>query len=265
MRGSLTRIGAMTLRYCYLLRSSPPRLLELVYWPAMQMLVWGFLQLFLSEDRSSLAMISGTFVGAILLWDVLFRGQLGFSISFMEEVWSRNIANLMMSPLRPIELAASLMLISVLRLLIGMVPVSLLALGLFGFNIYGLGTALVVFFISLVLTAWAIGLCVCGLVLRYGMGIESLAWSLVMLLLPLCCVYYPVWILPEWLQPIAWSLSPTYIFEGLRAAVLDHVFRADLMAKALALDAIYLAAGLATFVLLLRNARQKGALVAIGE
>jgi ABC-2 type transport system permease protein len=265
MRGPVTRIGAMTLRYCYLLRSSWPRLLELVYWPAMQMLVWGFLQLFLSEDRSSLAMISGTFVGAVLLWDVLFRGQLGFSISFMEEVWSRNIANLMMSPLRPIELAASLMLISVARLLIGMVPVSLLALGLFGFNIYGLGPALIAFFIGLVLTAWAIGLGVCGLVLRYGMGAESLAWSLVMLLLPLCCIYYPVWILPDWLQPIAWSLAPTYIFEGLRAAILDHVFRADLMAKAFALDAVYLAAGLATFVLLLRNARQKGALVAIGE
>ncbi|MGP0058891.1 MAG: ABC transporter permease [Beijerinckiaceae bacterium] len=265
MHGSLTRIGAMTLRYCYLLRSSWPRLLELIYWPAMQMLVWGFLQLFLSEDRSSLAMISGTFVGAVMLWDVLFRGQLGFSISFMEEVWSRNIANLMMSPLRPMELAASLMLISTVRLLIGMIPVSLFALLLFGFNIYGLGFALIIFFVNLVLTAWAIGLGVCGLVLRYGMGAESLAWSLVMLLLPLCCVYYPAWVLPEWLQPIAWSLSPTYVFEGLRAAVLDHAFRADLMFKAFALNVVYLTAGLGTFVLILRSARKKGALVAIGE
>ncbi|MGO9005520.1 MAG: ABC transporter permease [Beijerinckiaceae bacterium] len=265
MNGSLARIGAMTLRYCYLLRSSWPRLLELIYWPAMQMLVWGFLQLFLSEDRSSLAMISGTFVGAVMLWDVLFRGQLGFSISFMEEVWSRNIANLMMSPLRPTELAASLMLISTVRLLIGMIPVSLFALLLFGFNIYGLGFALIIFFVNLVLTAWAIGLGVCGLVLRYGMGAESLAWSLVMLLLPLCCVYYPAWVLPEWLQPISWSLSPTYVFEGLRAAVLDHEFRADLMAKAFLLNVVYLTAGLGSFVLILRSARKKGALVAIGE
>ena len=265
MSDSLARIGAMTLRYCYLLRSSWPRLLELIYWPAMQMLVWGFLQLFLSEDRSSLAMISGTFVGAVMLWDVLFRGQLGFSISFMEEIWSRNITNLMMSPLRPMELAASLMAISTVRLLIGMVPVSLFALVLFGFNIYGLGFALIVFFVNLVLTAWAIGLGVCGLVLRYGMGAESLAWSLVMLLLPLCCVYYPAWVLPEWLQPISWSLAPTYVFEGLRAAVLDHEFRADLMTKAFLLNVVYLTAGLGTFVLILRSARKKGALVAIGE
>ena len=265
MSGSLTRIGAMTLRYCYLLKSSWPRLLELVYWPAMQMLVWGFLQLFLSEDHSSLAMISGTFVGAVLLWDVLFRGQLGFSISFLEEIWSRNIANLMMSPLRPIELAGALMLISLLRLLIGMLPVTLLALGLFGFNIYGLGPALIAFFVCLILTAWAIGLGVCGLVLRYGMGAESLAWSLVMLLLPLCCVYYPAWILPQWLQPISWSLAPTYVFEGLRAAILDHTFRADLILKALMLNVAYLSAGLGTFILLLRNARRSGALATIGE
>ncbi len=229
------------------------------------MLVWGFLQLFLSEDHSSLAMISGTFVGAVLLWDVLFRGQLGFSVSFLEEIWSRNIANLMMSPLRPLELAASLMLVSVLRLLIGMVPVSLLALALFHFNIYALGLPLLVFFVNLVITAWAIGLAVCGLVLRYGMGAESLAWSLVMLLLPFCCVYYPVWILPEWLQPISWALSPTYVFEGLRAIILDQEFRADLMLKAFALNLIYLAAGLATFVLIMSNARRKGALISVGE
>ena len=101
--------------------------------------------------------------------------------------------------------------------------------------------------------------------LRYGMGAESLAWSLVMLLLPLCCVYYPAWVLPEWLQPISWSLSPTYVFEGLRAAVLDHEFRADLMAKAFLLNVVYLTAGLGSFVLILRSARKKGALVAIGE
>ena len=95
MSFSLGRVGAMTLRYWYLLRSSWPRLLELVYWPTMQMLVWGFLQHYLAQNASPLARISGTLIGAVLLWDVLFRGQLGFSISFLEEMWSRNIANLM--------------------------------------------------------------------------------------------------------------------------------------------------------------------------
>ena len=255
----------MTLRYCYLLRTSWPRLLELVYWPAMQMLVWGFLQIFLSENRSSLAEISGTFVGAVLLWDVLFRGQLGFSVSFLEEMWSRNIGNLMMSPLRPLELAASLMLISVARLLIGLIPVTFLAFVCFGFNIYSLGFALVALFLSLILTSWAIGLAICGLVLRYGMGAESLAWSLVIMLLPLCCVYYPVWVLPHWLQPIAWSLAPTYVFQGLRAVILDHVFRWDYIAWSFGLNVVYLTAGLGVFLLSLRGARRTGSLASVGE
>ena len=265
MAFSLGRIGAMTLRYWYLLRSSWPRLLELVYWPTMQMLVWGFLQLYLAQNTSALACISGTLIGAVLLWDVLFRGQLGFSISFLEEMWSRNIANLMMSPLRPVEFVAALMLMSLIRLAIGMLPVTVLAFVFFGFNIYGLGFALAAFFANLVFTGWAIGLLVSGLVLRNGLGAESLAWSLMFLLLPLACVYYPVGTLPAWLQPVSWALPPTYVFEGLRAALLDRVFRADLMLEALALNAVYLALGLGAFVLLLRSARQKGSLLAMGE
>jgi ABC-2 type transport system permease protein len=131
----MNRMGAMTARYFYLLRSSWLRLLELVYWPAMSMLVWGFLYTYLYDSKSSMASTGGMLLGAVLLWDVLFRGQLGFSFTFLEEIWSRNLANLMMSPLQPAELAASLMLMSLIRLLIGTIPVTLLVWLLFGFNI----------------------------------------------------------------------------------------------------------------------------------
>ena len=87
---SLRRIGAMVLRYWYLLRSSVPRVLELVYWPTVQMLTWGFLQLYLVHNAGYFARAGGIFIGAVLLWDILFRGQLGFSISFLEEMWARN-------------------------------------------------------------------------------------------------------------------------------------------------------------------------------
>src|SRR5260370_20313814 len=104
-RGTISgrRMAAMIERYWYLLRSSWPRLLELVYFPAVQMLMWGFLQLYLSQNAGFFARAGGTFIGAVLLWDILFRGQLGFSVSFLEEMWSRNLANLMISPLKPIE------------------------------------------------------------------------------------------------------------------------------------------------------------------
>jgi ABC-2 type transport system permease protein len=263
--GSPRRIGAMMLRYWYLLRSSWPRLLDLVYWPTVQMVTWGFLQYYITANAGFFARAGGTFIGAVLLWDILFRGQLGFSISFLEEMWSRNIGNLMMSPLRPLEFIAALMVMSVVRLAIGAVPVTFLAIAFFGFNLYGLGFALVAFFFNLMLTSWAIGIFVSGLILRNGMGAENLAWSITFLFMPLTCVYYPVSTLPTWLQPVAWALPPTYVFEGMRELLIHQVFRPDLMLDALALNAVLFGAGVFAFLKLLQSARRHGSLMQTGE
>jgi ABC-2 type transport system permease protein len=154
---------------------------------------------------------------------------------------------------------------SVVRLLIGMVPVSLLAIGFFGFNLYAMGLALAAFFINLILTSWAVGIFVSGVVMRNGLGAENLAWSVMFLLMPLTCVYYPVSVLPAWLQVVAWSLPPTYVFEGMRALLIDHQFRADLMAEALFMNIVLLGAGVTGFMLLLRAARRYGSLMQTGE
>src|SRR5215204_6733862 len=200
------RIFAMVLRYWYLLRSSWPRILELIYWPAVQMLMWGFLQTYLATNAGFFAQAGGTFIGAVLLWDILFRGQLGFSISFLEEMYARNLGNLMMSPLRPVEFIGALMIMSIVRLAIGMIPVSFLAIAFFGFNLYAMGLALAAFFANLMLTSWSVGIFVSGLVLRNGLGAETFAWSIMFLFLPLTCVYYPVAVLPSWMQAVAWAL-----------------------------------------------------------
>jgi ABC-2 type transport system permease protein len=259
------RIGAMIARYWYLLRSSWPRLLELIYWPAVQMLMWGFLQLYIGENSGFFARAGGTFIGAVLLWDILFRGQLGFSVSFLEEMWSRNLANLMISPLRPSEFVVALMVMSIVRLAIGMVPASLLAIGFFGFNLYGLGLALAAFFANLILTSWAVGIFVSGLVMRNGLGAESFAWTIMFLLMPLACVYYPVAVLPGWLQWVALALPPTYVFEGMRSLLIEHIFRADLMWRALALNTLWFGAGVFGFMRLLDASRRHGSLLQSGE
>ena len=208
------RVRAMVLRYVYLLRSSWTRLLELIYWPAVQLFVWGFLQLYIAQNSGFFARASGVFIAAVLMWDMLFRGQLGFSISFLEEMWSRNLGNLMISPLRPLEFVSALMIMSLIRLAIGMVPVTLLAIAFFGFNLYGLGLALVAFFVNLIFTGWAVGIVVAGVLLRNGMGAESLAWTLMFVLLPLVCVYYPVSVLPEWLAADRVVASAHICFRG---------------------------------------------------
>jgi ABC-2 type transport system permease protein len=171
----------------------------------------------------------------------------------------------MMTPLRPAEFVASLMVMSVVRVLIGLVPVTILAILFFGFNLWHLGFAVAAFFLNLILTSWSIGLIASGLVLKKGLGAESLAWSLTFLLLPLACVYYPVAVLPEWLQWVALSLPPTHVFEGLRALILDNRFDAGAMLTALALNCVYFSAASSVFALLLRSARWTGSLMQTGE
>ena len=259
------RIGAMILRYWYLLLSSWPRLLELIYWPALQIITWGFLQSYISQTSGFFARAGGSLIGAVILWDILFRGQLGFSISFLEEMWARNLGNLMMSPLKPIEFLVSLMIMSLIRLVIGVIPMTLLALFFFKFNFFALGLPLIAFFCNLIFTSWSVGIFVSGLVLRNGLGAESIVWTLMFGIMPLACIYYPVAVLPAWLQHIAWALPPTYVFEGMRALLIDHVFRVDLMVESLAINVVLFAASFAIFLALLRSAKRHGSLLGGGE
>ncbi len=262
---SAHRIQAMVLRYWYLLMSSWPRLLELIYWPALQIITWGFLQSYIAQNDGFFARAGGTLIGAVILWDILFRGQLGFSISFLEEMWARNLGNLMMSPLKPIEFLISLMIMSLIRLAIGVIPMTLLALFFFDFNFFAIGLPLIAFFCNLIFTSWSVGIFVSGLVLRNGLGAESIVWTLMFGLMPLACIYYPAAVLPAWLQYIAWTLPPTYVFEGMRALLIDHVFRADLMVWSLGINVVLFVASFAIFLALLRSAKHHGSLLGGGE
>ena len=262
---SLRRIGALVRRYMYLLRSSGIRLIELIYWPFLQMLTWGFLQKYLAGTTIPLAQAAGVLIGGVLLWDILFRSKIGFSTTFIEEMWSRNLGNLLTSPLHPFELVAALSVWSVIRLAVSMVPVTVAAYFFFGFNLLSLGLALAAFFAVLVLTSWSLGLVSAGVILRYGLGAEELAWSLAFILLPLSCVYYPVSVLPGWLKPIALALPPTHVFEGMRSILLHGVVNVTELWWALGLNAVYLSIGYLAFRWFLRGARINGSLLQLGE
>ena len=262
---SLRRIWAMLLRHLYLFRASWPRLFDLIYWPTVQLVMWGFLQVFLARESSFFAQTAGLFIGAVLLWDILFRAQLGFAISFLEEIYSRNLGHLLASPLRPFEFVIALISMSIIRVSIGLFPVTVLAIWFFGFNVYSMGLWLVAFFVNLVLTSWAFGLFVCGILLRFGLGAENIAWSLMFIMLPLACVYYPLETLPEWLQSISVLLAPTHVFEGMRALLLDGTVEPQYMLRALGLNVVYFAAGSLAFAYFLNDARRRGTLVGMGE
>lgn len=262
---SLRRIGAMVMRHVYVLRTSWPRLFELAYWPTLQMVLWGFISQFLASNSSWVAQASGVLIAAVILWDVLFRGQLGVSVSFLEEIWSRNLASLFVSPLRPYEMIVSLMVMSLIRTLIGVLPAALLAILLYNYSIFTLGLPLLAFFVNLMIMGWAAGLMISALILRFGVAAESLAWITIFALAPVSGIYYPVGSLPAWLQPLSWALPSAHVFEGMRAVMFDGVFRLDHLAAAIGLNAVYLGIGAALFLYSFHVARQRGLLMKLGE
>jgi ABC-2 type transport system permease protein len=262
---SPARVYAMLLRYLYLFRGSWPRTLELVYWPTIQMILWGFMTQFLATNSSWVARAFGVLLAAVLLWDVLFRGQLGVSMSFLEEIWARNLGHLSVTPLRPYEWILSLLAMSLVRVAIGVVPAALLAIPLYEYSIFSLGLPLLAFFVNLLVMGWALGLMICALILRHGQGAESMAWLAIFVLSPVSAVYYPVSVLPDWLQFVAWILPSAHVFEGMRGVMIDHVFRWDHLGAAVALNAAYLVVGSVVFLHAFRSARRRGALLQVGE
>jgi ABC-2 type transport system permease protein len=259
------RVFALVLRYVYLLRGSWPRILELAYWPSIQIVLWGFISKHFTGEVSGAVEAAGALLAAVLLWDILFRGQLGYAISFLEEMWSRNLGQLFISPLRPHEMIIALTTISLIRTLIGVLPAALLAIPLYAFSIFDLGLPLLAFFVNLMVTSWALGLMVTGLLLRVGLGAESVVWMVMFLIAPVSAIYYPVSVLPDWLQPVAWALPTAHVFEGMRAVLFDGVFRLDLLAGAMLLNLFYFGLGVVIFMWSFRTARQRGLLHQTGE
>jgi ABC-2 type transport system permease protein len=266
MRASLRRIWGMMYRHLALYRRSWPRLLELAYWPVLQMCIWGFTASYMAQRMgSTMALAGGALLGGVLLWEVALRSQMGVAVSFLEEIWSRNLGHVFVSPLRPWELVAALIGMSVLRMATGVLPAILLAWGLYAYNLFALGPILVLFFANLMIMGWWVALAVVSLILRHGAGAEALAWSVLFGLTPFSAVFYPVAVLPVYLQPIALALPSAHVFEGMRAALLQGVIRWDQMAWAIGLNVVWTICAGAVFASQFRAARVRGALLTIGE
>ncbi|MBY0333034.1 MAG: ABC transporter permease [Acetobacteraceae bacterium] len=263
---ALRRVWGLMYRHLALYRRSWPRLIELMYWPFLQMVVWGFVTAYLAGVQNNVASVAaGVLLGGVLLWEVALRSQMGFSLSFLEEIWSRNLGHLFVSPIRPHEMVAALAGMSVIRVMVGVVPAMGLAWVLYAFGIWKMGPVVIAFFGALLLMGWAVALGVTSLILRFGAGAEALAWSVLFGITPFAAVFYPVAVLPAWLQPVALSLPAAHVFEGMRAALLEGRIDWAHLAWAFALDAAWMAAMSWVFMTQLQAARVKGALLNIGE
>ena len=259
------RMYALYLRHIYLIKSSFPRILDLIYWPTIQIVLWGFISKFFTLHTDLYNHTVGIILSSAILYDFLFRSSISFNMMFLEEIWSRNFTNLFVAPLKVSEIITALTATALLRTLIGIVPAIFLATPFFGVSIFTLGPSLILLFLSLYLFGITLGLLVTSGLLRYGPAFENIAWSSLFLLAPLGCVYYPITILPEWLQMIAKLLPLVHIFEEVRSILLNNVVNYSNIMTALTLNLIYFALAVFIFYSAFAGARKKGTLINVGE
>ena len=257
-------LGSIALRYFWLYTRHPIRIVELLFWPFMQLLVWGFLTRYLqSQGSGDFPHFITYLIGAIILWDALFRSQQGVSISFLEDVWTRNLLNIFAAPVRTAEYVGAMFLVGFTRVSITGLVLALIALAAYRFNLFSFQWALIPFYANLMIFGWSMGLLSVSLILRFGHGAEALAWAVPFLIQPVSAVFYPLQSLPGWLQPVALALPSTHVFEGMRGVVGGGSFPTGHMLAALGLNALYLALCLSLLSAMLNSARQKGFLVKV--
>jgi len=260
---SLRRIMAILLRHIYLLKHSVSRWIDLLYWPTIDLLLWGFVSLYIQQREGS--GIVYHFLGALILWNILSRAQQGLAVGFLEDVWARNLLHLFASPLTLLDYVLGLLLYSILKAVIASLLMGILGVLIFDFNFFAQGLALFNLTFALLLFAWSIGLVTIALVLYFGQEAEILAWALALLFLPFSAVFYPVSVLPPLFQDIAKIVPTSYVFEGMRMVFQGKALPWLYLFKAYLLILLYLIFSVLIFSYSFKLSKIQGKLTKIGE
>lgn len=257
-------IVALVKRYSFLYIRNPVRGFELIFWPAMELLLWGFLTMYIQKETTGdFSTFIRFLIGATIFWDVLFRAQMGVSISFLEDMWTRNLLNVFVAPIRIKEYLAAMFCMGVLRVSIVVIVMSVIAWLLYAFNLYAFSWNLIPFFIMLMTFGFSLGIISVSLILRWGQAAESLAWAVPFMIQPFSAVFYSVDILPKVMQTVAWCFPSTYIFEGMRELVKTGTMNWNAIWMSALLNLVYLAFAAGIFIWMFTKARKLGLLTKI--
>lgn len=254
-------VRALVMRNLYLYTRTPVRLVELLFWPMVNLLVWGFMTAFLQSHTGDDFPHEITFlIGAVILWDVLFRAQQGVAIFFLEDVWTRNLLNVFAAPVTTVDYLAATYVVGLLRASVTSTLLAVMSLVLYSFNIFVLDWTLFPFVLNLLLFGWALGMISTALIVRWGPAAETLAWATPFFIQPFSAVFYPVAILPEAVQWFSRVLPCSYIFEGMREALRVGTVAPWYWMMASALNVVYLGGAGLLFVRVMKKARESGLL-----
>ncbi len=253
----LHRVIGILLQELYITRHSYEVILDIFYFSIINIVVFGFVSVFLVGQAKS--QVAQYIITGMILWEIIRVSQYTLSLGSLWEIWSRNLSNLFVTPLNLKEYLGAQMLSGAVKAIIVFFTISFIALFVFHFNIFQLGSLnLVIFFINLVLFSWAIGLFILALIFRYGTRIQAFAWSLIFLFQPLCATIFPVKILPVQIQYISYLLPPTYVFEAARQALSSNAINWEYAAISFILNLIYFALSIIFFNFMFNRSKDVG-------
>ena len=214
----LYRVNALLLKYYYITRNRLDRIFDIIYWPLIDLFAWGFATFFIKELSG--VNVTSIILGGVILWVFVWRSSQDITVYVLEDFWSRNLYNLFTSPVKASEVTLSVIIFGFLRSILTFFLLVLIAWLFYSFNIFIINLFYLALFVAiLTLIGWVMGLFISSIIFRYGSRIQGFAWSMVWVIQPFSCVFYPLNVLPGWAQKIAVVLPTTYIFEALRAVI----------------------------------------------
>ena len=250
-------IFGVFLRYFYVMRKGLHQLCDLLYWPLVDILLWGLASVWMQKESQE-HQLPLLLMTALIFWHITWRGSTDISVSLLQEFWHRNLINLFSTPLKISEWIAGMLLLCICKLAVMIVFGSVMVYILYSLNVFAIGWTFLPFAASLLIFGWTIGFFSSSLIIYWGHKVEMLAWMTPYLFAPFSAVFYPVAVLPGWAQSIAYCLPTTYIFEGMRSILTAGEFPFHFFWISIALNLLFLSAALYTFVIMYKKSLDKG-------
>ena len=254
---NFNRVWAMVYRYTLDLIHRYDRLTDMFYWPFLDLVLWGLTGLFFIQSSNNPHTLTIMITG-LIFWLVVWRAQYEITVNLLTEIWDKNIVNIFVSPLTLWEWIISLMICGLTRTILSVTFSGVAAFLLYQYNIFVYGLWLIPIVLSLMLTGWAAGFLVSGLLIKYGVKLQTLAWTGVAMLAPFTAPYFPVSILPDWAQKISIFIPATYIFEGMRNLLQSGNFPLDKLIMSFSLNIFYLIISISVFIFMFNKSRGAG-------
>jgi len=258
MSFSMRRVRAVMLRNIMAELTNFGRLMDAIYWPTIDIMLWGMTSSWLAQSEQQIPNLVLVIMTGLVFWQIVMRASYEISVGLLEEVWSRSFVTLFSTPLSINEWIFGVMLMGVLKTILVLLFGVGIVWAFYTLNIFSFGWMLIPFSFALIMFGWVVGFLGAAVIVYKGDRVSSLPWVFAFLFAPFSAVYYPVALLPNWLQSIALCLPTSYIFEGMRSVIATGEFPVKDFAMSMGLNAVYLTCALMLFRFMFEKSRARG-------